>query len=144
MSIHQTQDQFVDAARVRRCRFCGEIATEWRGFELDWGCGLARWAGPRPGHSPMSPNQGKMLSTIMQAHPRPVSVSELVAVLYGDRADGGPDTADNAIRVQMYNLKHRLMVCRAPFRLNTRWGFGYYLAEPKRQLARAETIEKGK
>ncbi len=54
----------------------------------------------------LTTTQYKILSGVRQ---RSRSLDELVEYVYGDRPDGGPMTAKNAIAVQMVKLNQRLV-----------------------------------
>lgn len=54
------------------------------------------------------PNERRVLDALISSYPRVVSVPDLAQRVYGHDADGGPVTADNAVRVYMYRLRPKL------------------------------------
>jgi hypothetical protein len=57
-------------------------------------------------HSLLTPQQTRLLEPLRKGHPVPVE--RLVAVLYADRPDGGPDDAIGVVQVQICKLRARL------------------------------------
>jgi DNA-binding winged helix-turn-helix (wHTH) protein len=69
---------------------------------------------------------GPLLELLAAAWPRSISKQALIDHVYGDRPDGGPDTASDCIRMTIWNLRRRL----APFGWtisDSRKGGGYRL-----------------
>ena len=56
----------------------------------------------------LSPQQTIMLDHLRHTRGSPLPVARFVEALYGARADGGPVTADNVVRVQMLHLRRWL------------------------------------
>ena len=53
----------------------------------------------------LSPQQFLILEQLRHTRGSPLPVARFVFALYGDRVDGGPDTAQNCVMVQMSNLR---------------------------------------
>ena len=71
----------------------------------------------------LSPNLRVLAWRLLEG--RVVSKDELIEALYGNCADGGPDDADNCIRVSMSIL--RLALAPSGVEIGTCWGGGWYL-----------------
>lgn len=55
----------------------------------------------------LSPTQRVMLQPLLRQD-EPIPTEQLVDLLYGYRADGGPENAGYAVRSQMYKIRARL------------------------------------
>ncbi len=49
-----------------------------------------------------------ILKSLIDNFPDPVLTRNLVSVVYGHRRDGGPTSADNQIRISVFQLRQRL------------------------------------
>ncbi|WP_027143179.1 winged helix-turn-helix domain-containing protein [Mesorhizobium sp. WSM3626] len=58
----------------------------------------------------LTPQEFRLASVLVggAASQRCFTISELIDVVFGDRADGGPETADSSIRVRLYNIRQSL------------------------------------
>lgn len=55
----------------------------------------------------LSPTQRAMVAALRSGYTVPTE--RLVAVIYGDRRDGGPDDPHHAIRSQMHKMREKLL-----------------------------------
>lgn len=54
---------------------------------------------------PMPHQERTILDALAQAYPRPTTLEHLAHCLYGDRADGGPDTGYQVVRTRISHLR---------------------------------------
>lgn len=59
-----------------------------------------------PAVAGLSPTQERILSALAA---RPMGTAELVNAIYGDREDGGPDSAVGAVKVQICLMRRKLV-----------------------------------
>lgn len=59
-------------------------------------------------HLSLPPRERQVLDVLINAYPRPLSTRQIVDRVYGDDPSGGPETAENAVRVYMWRLRQKL------------------------------------
>lgn len=75
----------------------------------------------------MSRQQGVILETIIEGHPRRVMIDKIIRRVYEDDPEGGPEAAARNIHVQVVRLNQR--IAPAGWRVGSRAGHGYMLSK---------------
>lgn len=78
---------------------------------------------------PLSPFEERLLFALVARSPAPVETKDLIHVVYGDREDGGPDTASQCLRVIICRLRKKLE--RLGWQVPCNWGKSYFLRRSK-------------
>jgi DNA-binding response OmpR family regulator len=105
---------------VCRCRHCGALEVE--GLELDTQRNIVHWRGAE---TRVEPNEMRLLARLVQADGRVVSMEMAQHAVWGHRRDGGPVTAENAVKVYVSRIRARLREIGAPIEIVTQWGHGF-------------------
>jgi DNA-binding response OmpR family regulator len=109
-------------ARFNSCPCC---AARWHhsGAAVDMARAQAVWPA---GEVQLTPSQARLLSAL-SASSGPVGREALIDAVWGDREDGGPDTAGNLISVLVHGLRRRLASAGFPGMVRTWPRSGYEL-----------------
>lgn len=70
----------------------------------------------------LTDNEGRVVAALVK-NGRPLSRANLFDVLWGDDVDGGPELADNCLKVCVSKLRKKIN--GIPFGIETIWGRGY-------------------
>lgn len=70
----------------------------------------------------LTDNEGRVVAALVK-NGRPLSRQNLFDVLWGDDLDGGPELADNCLKVCISKIRKKIV--GIPFKIDTIWGRGY-------------------
>jgi DNA-binding response OmpR family regulator len=83
----------------------------------------------------VTPSQARLLRCLAGSASRLVTTNEVVAAMWGDREDGGPEYAVRSIDVGVYHLRRSLAALGVV--IERRWGIGYRLFAQEAELCAA-------
>lgn len=121
---------------VERCRHCGSLESD--DIAIDAHGPSLVYAG-RSVH--LTPTEVSMIAALMEAGGALVRHDRLIHRVWGHRDDGGPETAENILKVRIVCLRKKLRQIAAPVEIVNRHGVGYYLERRTALATRPREVE---